>query len=362
MKTCLLTFFFLFSLGYAFGQPLTLNPPGPYIDACGYWPTATVTANPSGALSYDWYRNDCGQIWFAISGQTVDLSTGHWYCVATWPGGYTSTSATIAVRIPSSVSCAILHCDLPSSCSTGCALELSGPLCPNEWSTYQWTLNNVPVAGATNWFYNAIASGSYHCIFGNSACSVTSLDSAVVQFPCDPPTNGFAANITSTSAKLKWTIDDCGIGYRVQYRPLGTFSWTTKNQSINTGKKKITGLTANTTYQWRVKTKCSSDPVQYSSYTPIQTFITLLRQANAEEKQFKVSFSPNPFTQSAVITINGKGEFDFILYDVFGREVKRSTIGSLKSEIQRGTLPAGIYVYHLKQNEKMMGQGKVVIE
>src|SRR6185436_4710357 len=115
-----------------------------------------------------------------------------------------------------------------------------------------------------------------------------------------------------------------------------------------------------TTYQWRVKTKCSSNPVQYSSYIPIQTFTTLLRQANAQGEQFKVSFSPNPFSQSAIITINGTGEFDFMLYDIFGREVKQCTIHNSKSEIQRGDLPAGIYIYHLKQNEKMMGQGKVV--
>src|SRR5436305_1036304 len=100
MKTYLLTCFLLLITQHTFGQPLTLNPPGPYVDACGYWSSATVTANPSGALSYDWYRNDCDQTWFVMSGQTVDLSTGHWYCVATWTGGYTSTSEIIAVRIP----------------------------------------------------------------------------------------------------------------------------------------------------------------------------------------------------------------------------------------------------------------------
>jgi len=83
----------------------------------------------------------------------------------------------------------------------------------------------------------------------------------------------------------------------------------------------------------------------------------------------KISIYPNPFTTTATITINSEGRFDFILYDVFGREVFKSQIVNSKSQIERGNLPAGVYFYKVKEEAcppdrrgKMIGSGKVVVQ
>jgi len=188
---------------------------------------------------------------------------------------------------------------------------------------------------------------------------IVKLSSGVV---CLAPDSIYVSNITSFSAKLHWTVEDCAFGYRIQYRPVGSPTWVSKNQNNNVGQKNIIGLLPNTTYQWRVRTKCSNDPLQYSTNTTIQTFTTLMRLSDVEEEPITFSFFPNPFTNSATISINLEGNFDFILSDVFGREVFKSQILNSKSQIERGNLSSGIYFYRIMEEGKMIGSGKVVIE
>ena len=65
------------------------------------------------------------------------------------------------------------------------------------------------------------------------------------------------------------------------------------------------------------------------------------------------------------VDINGQLKMnnrEFIMYDVYGREVKKLSIVNYPFSIQRGDLPSGIYFYKLSNSTEVFGTGKIVIE
>lgn len=76
------------------------------------------------------------------------------------------------------------------------------------------------------------------------------------------------------------------------------------------------------------------------------------------------SVSPNPFTVSFTLQLNSdRGNFDFYLSDILGREVKFfSGNYSENIVIQRDNLPGGIYFYKLVSGGEIIGSGKIIAE
>jgi len=105
----------------------------------------------------------------------------------------------------------------------------------------------------------------------------------------------------------------------------------------------------------------------YSADSVPQTFdsisitfnVTFIENVN---QHFFIVISPNPFTHTATITFNQPGQFDFTLFNIFGKEVMRRENISGQSIIERGTLPAGIYFYRISNGNKIVDSGKVVIQ
>ncbi len=77
-----------------------------------------------------------------------------------------------------------------------------------------------------------------------------------------------------------------------------------------------------------------------------------------------VSVYPNPVSEAITIQIapgTGKIPYWFILCDMLGREVLNTEINQQKSVIQRGSLPAGIFLYKLVNKEGIVRTGKISI-
>src|SRR6185436_6522226 len=91
-------------------------------------------------------------------------------------------------------------------------------------------------------------------------CSDGATKSAYVQTvgstngTCSQPTALIVSNITSTSAKISWTGTCNATLYSVQYRVTGTVLWTTVTTTAK--NKTLSGLTANTSYDYRVRSEC----------------------------------------------------------------------------------------------------------
>lgn len=70
------------------------------------------------------------------------------------------------------------------------------------------------------------------------------------------PTGLTATNITASSATLSWGAVAGATTYSVQYKLSSSSTWATAGNTTSTSYN-LTGLSANTAYNWRVKTDCS---------------------------------------------------------------------------------------------------------
>jgi len=80
---------------------------------------------------------------------------------------------------------------------------------------------------------------------------------------CGVPSGLSAGSITNTTATLSWGTVSGATSYNIQYRQVGTGTWTSTTSS--TTSKAITGLTAATNYEFQVQSVCSGGNSAFSS-------------------------------------------------------------------------------------------------
>lgn len=77
-----------------------------------------------------------------------------------------------------------------------------------------------------------------------------------------------------------------------------------------------------------------------------------------------VSVYPNPATEAVTLNFNDNtfsGQTNIEVYDMFGKLVRNvNTISYPTTRIDRGNLPAGVYVYKLVESGRVLSTGKVV--
>ncbi|MFZ6010230.1 MAG: T9SS type A sorting domain-containing protein, partial [Bacteroidota bacterium] len=64
---------------------------------------------------------------------------------------------------------------------------------------------------------------------------------------------------TSTGATVTWGAVTGALNYTAEYKPAAATTWTTAASATTNTSVNLSSLTANTTYDWRVKTNCSAD-------------------------------------------------------------------------------------------------------
>ena len=181
---------------------------------------------------------------------------------------------------------------------------------------------------------------------------------------CPAPSALTNTTITASSAKLNWHIVDCAKGYRLKYKVNTASTWTTINIITNTGSYNLTGLTTNTTYQWKVATKCKpGSTAYYSKDANTHTFTTTpagSAMADINAKQLKTSaltVYPNPANDNAVIIFKTtKAEkYSLELTDISGKQLQKingnAIAGENKIIINVGSFAQGMYLINLTDDE-----------
>ncbi|MBL7782072.1 MAG: T9SS type A sorting domain-containing protein [Saprospiraceae bacterium] len=96
---------------------------------------------------------------------------------------------------------------------------------------------------------------------------------------CQPPTGGgtcgvasglSATSITQTSATVSWSAASGATSYNLQYKLSSSSTWTTIT-GITTTSRSLTGLTANSTYNYQVQTVCGGTSAAYSTAASFTT-------------------------------------------------------------------------------------------
>ena len=80
---------------------------------------------------------------------------------------------------------------------------------------------------------------------------------------CVPPSTLTATNITSVSATLNWSVVPGAISYDVDYKRNTTERWTNIATATAANSLNLSGLSAQYSYDWRVRANCNSSSSAY---------------------------------------------------------------------------------------------------
>jgi hypothetical protein len=84
---------------------------------------------------------------------------------------------------------------------------------------------------------------------------------------CNAPTGLSSSNITSSAATVSWSTVAGASNYTVEYKLNSASTWTTAAAATTSLTVNLTGLTASSLYDWRVRTNCTGGS---SAYTQAQ--------------------------------------------------------------------------------------------
>lgn len=97
--------------------------------------------------------------------------------------------------------------------------------------------------------------------------------------------------------------------------------------------------------------------------TTLNTIDYTLSVSDLENSKVSVSLMPNPFKDATTIKIDGEAStYQLKMFDMMGQLVRTDiSIGNVFT-IQRETLAAGVYMYSITKQNKLVGQGKMIAE
>lgn len=185
---------------------------------------------------------------------------------------------------------------------------------------------------------------------------------------CSQPAGLASSGITSSSATVSWNAVSGANSYDVDYKTTATSTWTNAATGTTSTSVNLSGLSASTTYDWRVRANCSSGSSVYSTAqfttNPVSGGCTNNFEPN-ESLSAAASVATNT-THSAAITsttdndwyrftlsgtnnlnitlTNLPADYDIILFNSAGTEISRSENGGTTSEsIVNNNTAAGTY-------------------
>ena len=157
--------------------------------------------------------------------------------------------------------------------------------------------------------------------------------------PCNVPTNLQVSNITENTATVAWTAGGSETAWNVQYKLQSASQWQEAN--VNTTSYAIEGLTANSTYDVRVKAICAADNQSdfvSTSFTTDGVGIDNITLANS------INLMPNPADNYIDLTINSNVEVkEAVVYNAFGQMIQTIELTDNHARIDLSDMAAGMY-------------------
>ena len=136
--------------------------------------------------------------------------------------------------------------------------------------TYVWSDANGVISGATSSTYSTSVAGTYSLTITTPAgCSSTSNSVVVSVTTVSVPGSLSTTNIQLDRATMNWGAVANADHYDLRVREQGTSTWTTFLTNLTSTSRTKTGLSSGTTYEWQVRSACSSDSSSVSALSLI---------------------------------------------------------------------------------------------
>jgi hypothetical protein len=207
----------------------------------------------SASTAYNWQvKANCSTTFTAANFSTIAASCSA--AVGLTSSSITSNSATVSWTAVSGAANYTLQ--YKSSTSTTWITASS------TITASSYNLTGLSASTAYNWQVKANCSTTY------TAANFTTIAST----SCSLPVGMSTTNLSYTSATLVWNAVSGATNYTIQYKANSSSIWITANNgnSVATTNFNLTGLTANTAYNWRVKANCSNNTanVNFTTLSP----------------------------------------------------------------------------------------------
>jgi trimeric autotransporter adhesin len=151
---------------------------------------------------------------------------------------------------------------------------------------------------------------------------------------CTAPTGLNASSITATGATLNWAAVSGAVNYDIDYKLTSATTWTNAATATTTTSRTIAGLTASTTYDFRVRTNCSG---LSSGYTQAQ--FTTTAATSACPGIYDISTNGTvagagvvPFNTDVKGTISANGDIDYYKFVVTTGGTATITLSTLPGD------------------------------
>ena len=251
-------------------------------------------------------------------------------------------------------------CNVPTNLTaTATAYNTANVTWTAGGSETAWNLQ-YKAASATNWSSSiAVTTTNYQLtglnaetayqvrVQANCGDNNTSDWTATVSFttpaapvePCDAPTNLQVNSITQTSATMTWTAGGSETSWKVGYKLSTASQW--QEATVQQTTYEIEGLTANSTYDVRVKAVCAADNESdfiTSSFTTTGVGIDNITLANS------ISLMPNPADNYIELSINSNFEVkEAVIFNAFGQMIQTVQLTENHARIDLSNMAAGMY-------------------
>jgi hypothetical protein len=150
-------------------------------------------------------------------------------------------------------------------------------------SSGTWT-NAATATSSTSVAISGLTASTVYDWRVRTNCSSASSSYTAAQFTtasvpvCNAPSGLAASGITTTNATVSWTAVSGALSYDVDYKLTSSGTWTNAATATPSTSIAISGLTASTVYDWRVRTNCSFGS---SGYTAAQFTTAAVPVCNA---------------------------------------------------------------------------------
>ncbi len=232
-----------------------------------------------------------GQTHFTDMAVTVSAASGPFSVTApntavSWAGGSSQTITwAVASTTAAPVSCANVKISLSTDGGQTFPTVLAAST-PNDGSE----VLTIPNTATTTARVKIEAIGNIFFDISNTNFTITS--GAV----CGAPAGLTASAITTSGATLGWTAVSGAAGYDVDYKLTTSGTWTNAATATTATSVSVSGLSASTTYDWRVRTNCASSS---SAYTASQFTTASVTPA------CETAFEPNETQATAAAIASG---------------------------------------------------------
>ena len=226
----------------------------------------------------------------ATAANLQNLSAGTYTLTVTASNGCTATaSATLSNSICPKVNTAATVSNITQN---GATINWSAVSCANK---YRVVIKNVSTSVQTTTLVSApntslnltgLSPSTTYQIRIRTQCSTngtivsqlspiasfTTLNSQGIQ--CLPPSIINPVVTTTTTATINWNAAAGAVQYNIRYRTTGTTAWTALVINGTQTTTTIQNLIPGTAYEYQIRTKCNSNPDEFSPYSAILNFTT----------------------------------------------------------------------------------------